>query len=213
MLSHFLLGISFAVPMGPVNLEIVRRGIGQGFLSAWIVSLGAITADVVYLIAIDRGISMWLSIQWIHVTLTWLGALFFLKLGYSSIKSTFHPSENLIIQIAAYESSRWNAFWSGFLIAIMNPISFLFWSGVYGSLYVTLLQKHDSNMIIMCIGFLFLGKVIWNINVATTVHVSRRYLHEKGVRVITFITGLVLIGFGIKFFWEGISYFLKPLSF
>src|SRR4051794_22897770 len=89
LLSHFLLGISFAVPMGPVNFEIVRRGIGQGFLCAWFVSLGALTADFVYLIAIDQGISVYMSIHWIHISLTWLGALFFLHLSYSSIKSPF----------------------------------------------------------------------------------------------------------------------------
>lgn len=208
MLSHFLLGISFAVPMGPVNFEIVRRGIGQGFLCAWIVSLGALSADVVYLVAINQGISSWMSVQWIHVTLTWLGALFFLKLSYTSIKSAFHTTDNFMIQIASLETSKWKAFWSGFLIAMINPLSFLFWLGVYGSLYVSLLQKHDTNMIMLCIIFLFLGIMVWNINIATTVHFSRKFLHNKGIRIITFITGLVLFGFGIKFLWRGISYFI-----
>jgi threonine/homoserine/homoserine lactone efflux protein len=208
MLSHFLLGISFAVPMGPVNFEIVRRGIGQGFLCAWIVSLGALTADVVYLFAIKQGISTWMSIQWIHVTLTWLGAVFFLKLSYSSIKSSFQSADHAMIQIASLQPSKWSAFWSGFLISIMNPISFLFWLGVYGSLYVSLLQKQDTNMMILCIIFLFLGIAVWNINIATTVHFSRKYLHTKAVQIITLITGLVLLGFGIKFLWTGICYFL-----
>lgn len=208
MLSHFLLGISFAVPMGPVNFEVVRRGIGQGFLCAFIVSLGALSADVVYLVAINQGISSWMSIHWIHVTLTWLGALFFLKLGYTSIKSAFHTADNFMIQIASLEPSKWNAFWSGFLISLINPISFLFWLGVYGSLYVSLLQKHNTNMITLCIVFLFLGIIVWNINVATTIHFSRKFLHNTGIRIITFIAGLVLLGFGIKFLWKGISYFI-----
>lgn len=207
-LSHFLLGISFAVPMGPVNFEIVRRGIGQGFLCAWIVSLGALSADVVYLFAINYGISVWMSVQWIHVTLTCLGAIFFLKLSFSSIKSAFHDLDNPVAQIASLDPSKWKAFWSGFFIALMNPISFLFWLGVYGSLYINLKQTHDSNMVLLCIFFLFLGIIIWNINVATTVHISRRFLNTKAVRVITFLTGLVLLGFGIKFLWKGISYFL-----
>jgi threonine/homoserine/homoserine lactone efflux protein len=206
MLSHFLLGISFAVPMGPVNFEIVRRGIGQGFLCAWMVSLGALTADLVYLIAINQGISEWMSIRWMHIILTWLGALFFLKLSYSSIKSSFEISNDPILQIASIEPSKWNAFWSGFLIAIINPITFLFWLGVYGSLYVSLVQNNDTNLVLICIFCLFLGIAIWNINVATTVHISRRFLHQKGIRIITFLTGLILLGFGIKFLYKGISF-------
>jgi threonine/homoserine/homoserine lactone efflux protein len=208
LLSHFLLGISFAVPMGPVNFEIVRRGIDQGFLCAWIVSLGAITADVFYLIAINQGISTWLSIKWLQIALTWLGALFFIKLSYSSIKSSLvKEEEQAVLRIAAQQPSKWNAFWTGFLIALMNPISFLFWLGVYGSLYVNLIKEHDPGLIMTSIIFLFLGIAVWNINVATTVHISRKFLQDKAIRIVTFITGLILLGFGIKFLVKGISYF------
>jgi len=49
LLLPFLLGIAVGVlycaPVGPVNLEIVRRGLTVGFLAAFLVALGAVIGD------------------------------------------------------------------------------------------------------------------------------------------------------------------------
>ena len=52
ILNKILLGISLAAPLGPVNIEIIKRGLAYGFWPAFSVRLGgAITNSVCLLIA------------------------------------------------------------------------------------------------------------------------------------------------------------------
>jgi L-lysine exporter family protein LysE/ArgO len=48
-LSYVLLGLSLAIPIGPVNAAQLDKGIKGGFFSAWFVGLGAIVADGIYM--------------------------------------------------------------------------------------------------------------------------------------------------------------------
>jgi threonine/homoserine/homoserine lactone efflux protein len=41
----FLLGWSVAWPPGPINSEMIRRGLSRGFCTAYAVGLGACSAD------------------------------------------------------------------------------------------------------------------------------------------------------------------------
>ena len=45
----FAIGVSVAAPIGPVNVEIIRRGLTVGARSAFLLGLGAVSADCVYL--------------------------------------------------------------------------------------------------------------------------------------------------------------------
>lgn len=37
-------GVALAAPIGPINLEIIRRGLSGGFARGWLVGLGAVAA-------------------------------------------------------------------------------------------------------------------------------------------------------------------------
>ena len=44
--SYILLGISLSAPVGPINIAQINKGIKM-VLSAWLVGVGAMSADVV----------------------------------------------------------------------------------------------------------------------------------------------------------------------
>lgn len=62
MLSSFfasvLLGLSLSIPIGPINIEMVKRGIKYGFFHSWVVGLGGMSADIVLMFAIFFGLSV-----------------------------------------------------------------------------------------------------------------------------------------------------------
>ena len=45
ILNKILLGVTLAAPIGPVSLEMIQRGLKSGFLSSFVVRLGAAVAD------------------------------------------------------------------------------------------------------------------------------------------------------------------------
>src|SRR5229473_1639744 len=51
----FVLGWSVAWPPGPINAEIVRRGLARGFAPAYAVGVGAASGDVVWAVAVVLG--------------------------------------------------------------------------------------------------------------------------------------------------------------
>ena len=60
LFNGFLLGWSVAWPPGPVNAEMIRRGLlprkeGGGFWETWSVGLGACTGDFLWAFAVAAG--------------------------------------------------------------------------------------------------------------------------------------------------------------
>ena len=50
------LGWSVAWPPGPINAEMIRRGLVRGFFPAWLVGLGACTGDAAWAFAVALGV-------------------------------------------------------------------------------------------------------------------------------------------------------------
>src|SRR3954468_18028568 len=60
LLNGFLLGWSVSWPPGPVNTEMIRRGLrpkkeGGGFWPAWIVGIGACVGDFTWAFGVSLG--------------------------------------------------------------------------------------------------------------------------------------------------------------
>src|SRR5688500_17340934 len=55
LLMGILLGMGAAIPIGPVNLEIIRRNLRFGTPYGIVLGLGACTADVTYLFLLSIG--------------------------------------------------------------------------------------------------------------------------------------------------------------
>lgn len=54
--AYIFLGVSLAAPIGPVNAAQLDTGIKNGFFHALIFGIGALTADILYMIMVYFGI-------------------------------------------------------------------------------------------------------------------------------------------------------------
>ncbi|HET7560610.1 MAG TPA: LysE family transporter [Limnochordia bacterium] len=70
------LGYGAAIPIGPVNVEIIRRGLAGGFWPAFTLGLGACSADTAYVLLILGGVGTWLQGRWVHAALALFATLF-----------------------------------------------------------------------------------------------------------------------------------------
>ena len=76
-LSYILLGLSFAAPIGPINAAQLDKGIKNGFWHAWILGLGAILADGIYMALVYFGVVHFLEMPFMK-TFLWLFGFFVL---------------------------------------------------------------------------------------------------------------------------------------
>ncbi|GJM82731.1 hypothetical protein HMSSN139_52270 [Paenibacillus sp. HMSSN-139] len=85
-LSYVLLGLSLSAPIGPVNAAQLDKGIRGGFLHAWFVGLGALSADLLYMLLVYFGVVHFLNTPFMK-TFLWLFGFFVLTyIGIDSLK-------------------------------------------------------------------------------------------------------------------------------
>lgn len=91
-----VLGLSLSAPIGPINAAQLDKGLRGGFMPAWVVGLGAINADIIYMLLVYLGMIHLLDAPFVKAFL-WLFGFFVLV--YSGIESIMHSG-----QIAAAET-------------------------------------------------------------------------------------------------------------
>src|SRR5213594_2563169 len=88
-----LLGLSIAAPLGPVNVEIIRRGLRSGFQAALRVGLGSTLAELLYVAITYLGVAPLISRPSFRIALYIAAALVLGALAKSSLKEAFASKE------------------------------------------------------------------------------------------------------------------------
>jgi L-lysine exporter family protein LysE/ArgO len=198
LISHFLLGLSLAAPIGPVNAAQMERGIRGGFWSAWLVGLGAMLADVIFMVLVYFGVIHFLDIPFMK-TLLWLFGFFVLT--YIGVESVLN-AKKLTAPTRSSGEAPAKSFAAGFLISLTNPLSILFWVGIYGSVLADMISRYEAREVLLYSSSMIAGILLWDVLMAFIVSMFRRVLTGRLLAVISVISGLSLIGFGLYFGFE-----------
>jgi threonine/homoserine/homoserine lactone efflux protein len=200
-LSYVLLGLSLAAPIGPVNAAQLDKGIKHGFLSSWLVGIGAFVADGIYMVAVYIGVVNFLETSFMQTFLWLFGSFVLIYTGVESIVSAGpHISRTNKVREPLYKS-----FLSGFFISISNPLTILFWLGIYGSVLAKTAATSSQEQLIMYSCAIFLGLLIWDVTMAGISSSFKKFFTDKMITFISVISGISLIGFGIYFGFEAIK--------
>lgn len=203
MIQQVVLGISLAAPVGPVNLEMIKQGVEKGFWHAWLVGLGGMTADIVFMVLIYSGLSPIFMYTYIQLSMYCIGFFLLFYLGFTSIKQGILKPE---VEYKKEEvGGVRQSYLTGFLIALSNPLNLIFWFGVYGSTLSSLLTKVSKQEAILYSFCIISGIILWNLNIAFSIHFGRRLLQPKIISFITAAAGLTLIGYSIHFAYKAMQ--------
>ncbi|MBX6341250.1 MAG: LysE family transporter, partial [Thermomicrobiaceae bacterium] len=118
-LRGILIGLSLGAPIGPINVEIVRRGLRSGFLSGWLVGAGAITGDTLYCLLVIAGISPIIQHAAVKTILWTAGAAFLCLLAYGSLRAAL--SRRHLLETDGSVAER-RSYATGLLMALFNPM-------------------------------------------------------------------------------------------
>jgi L-lysine exporter family protein LysE/ArgO len=193
--SYIFLGLSLSAPIGPINAAQINKGIRNGFMSAWLVGVGAMVADVCFMLLIYFGLSQVINIPIIK-TFLWLFGCFVLI--YTGIESIITAKNTIVIDQRTNETYQ-KSFFTGFLMALSNPLNILFWLGIYGSILANTMNQLGASKLLIYSTGIFLGILIWDFVMASVASSLRQIGSRKFLTYISYIAGIVLIGFGIYF--------------
>lgn len=203
LFSFIMLGFSLAIPVGAVTIEMVKRGIQSGFLRSWFVGLGATSADGVLMLLIYFGITNFLMGLLAQLIIWVFGFFVLVYLGISSIRDAFQTIDIGLIPTKKLDSLI-GSYIVGFAIAISNPMSIVFWIGVYGAVLTKSLQTLSGEEVLLYSASIFIGVAIWDIFVASSVHFGRNFVGARFMKWFSIAAGLMLIIFGLSFGWQAL---------
>lgn len=191
-----ILGLSLSAPIGPINAAQLDKGLRGGFMHAWAVGLGAIAADIIYMLLVYLGMIHLLDAPFIKAFL-WLFGFFVLV--YTGVESIKHSGELSAADMRGSEASLSKSFTSGFLMSLFNPLSILFWLGIYGSILAKAVNDYPMQQLLVYSGAIVLGILLWDVTMAAASSIFRKFLTIRVLRAVSVCSGLSLVGFGFYF--------------
>jgi threonine/homoserine/homoserine lactone efflux protein len=192
------LGISLAAPIGPINAAQLDRGIKNGFWHAWMIGLGSVTADIVYMLMVYFGMVHLIEYPIVKIFLYTFGLFVLIYTGIESILS----SGSLSADERNRSESIVKTFVTGFFMSITNPLTILFWLGIYGSVLANTASKYPLEQLIMYSSAILLGLLLWDFVMATIASGFRKVLTKNVLVFISVVSGITLIGFGLYFGYQ-----------
>lgn len=202
VLQNIILGLSLAAPIGPVNLEIIKRGLNSGFRQAFLTSIGAMSADATYLTLIFFGLTAFLNIALMKIVLGLGGSFILIYLGFVSAKDFFHQhADSKNRQRRIFKSS----FITGYFLAISSPLTIVWWTGVFGALLASQTGAQTTfSAFLSCLSIL-LGCFLWGFFLAIALHWGRKIINENIAGFISLVAGIFLMAFGIYFLYRTVT--------
>lgn len=154
----FFTGFVASIPLGPSGLESVNRSISHGFRSGLKVSLGAVSADITYIIIINLGIFNIFNNHPRFEGLFWIisGIVLFIfsRISSKSSNSSHSKFENVLSQYTS------NGFLAGFLITFLNPTTPSLWIALSGTV-LSLWRIRGKIFFIFSVTSMIIGSITW----------------------------------------------------
>lgn len=192
LLMGILLGWGAAIPIGPINLEMIRRNLNFGTKFSLLFGFGACSADLLYLVLLSYGVLSLLTYPLVLKIIGILGALILIYFAYGAL--TAKPSQALESSTPVTSSISGN-YLSGLLLTLSNPLTILFWASI-SSQVVTLTVSHPHATFFAATGVL-MGTISWVIALNLFVHFTKHKISNRAINILNKIGGLLLLGFAV----------------
>jgi len=194
--AYIFLGVSLAAPVGPVNAAQLDTGIKNGFFHAWIFGIGALIADTIYMVLVYFGVGQIIDSPLVKIILWSFGCF---VLTYTGIENLLSLHKIKIDVKSGKKVLLKRSFLTGFFMSLLNPLTILFWLGIYGSILAETSDGFIGNQLIIYSMAIIAGVLLWDTTMATISSGARRLLSIRLLQIISILSSLSMIGFGIYF--------------
>jgi threonine/homoserine/homoserine lactone efflux protein len=189
LVAGILIGLSLAVPPGPVNAVIAAESVKKSYVNGIKVGLGALTADATFLVIALIGVAVLFNNDTVKTVVSLAGGLILAYMALGILKDFRKP-----IKEGGKKDIK-NYYLTGVAIGFTNPAAILWWITA-GAVLIA------STDIAGIAGF-FIGVILWVTSFSVTLH----YAKSKALWVypaVMLVSGLVLLFFGIIIMYNGV---------
>ena len=194
-IKGLLFGLMLQLSIGPVCFAVLHKSMTRGYKEGFKMVLGVTLIDGLYILISFTSISGLLKILFIKKIIMIVSGFVLIMFGYTYIKNARNKEMNITPK--EIENNDENSFIYALKLTSINPLTIVFWSGIFASLVADDSMIKTSNLIIYSLGclsatVLFLGiiSLIGNIIV--------KYMNNNILKIMDYTIGVLLIAFGIK---------------
>jgi L-lysine exporter family protein LysE/ArgO len=193
---YFLLGVSLAAPIGPVKTVLLNTGIRSGFFHAWFFSFGSLTTDVMYMAMVYFGVGQFIDSPLMKTILWSFGCFVLLYTGIENLL-TF---KNIDTNLKSGKRVRLRkSIITGFFMSLLNPLTILFWLGIYGSILAKTVGVLTGYQIVLNSISILVGIMLVDLIMSILSSGARKLLSTKLLKIVSIFSSFSMIGFGIYF--------------
>jgi len=184
-----IVGVAFAIPVGPVNVLCARRALQAGPLHAIVLGSGAAAADALYALVAALGVSLVTEFVADHqAAIRVVGGLALLAWGARLVLA--RPAERAPVR----DVTGWvGPSLAAFFITLTNPMTVLAFAAAATTVSVELGPGQSSSPPLFAAG-VFAGSMTWWIVLGSIVGLLRRRIAR--LLPVDRISGWLLVGLG-----------------
>ena len=190
----FRFGMILQLAVGPICLLVLNTATEAGFFRTLPLIAAVALVDALFIALAGFGVAALLKKATVQRWLRGLGGLILLLFGLNLLLSAFQVP--FIPAIALFSGSNSSFFWQGIIFTASNPLTILFWGGVFSAKISeeTLSGKQIVGFGAGCV----LATVCFMLLVAFCGCLLGSFLPPLAIRVLNGLVGVFLIGFGVK---------------
>jgi threonine/homoserine/homoserine lactone efflux protein len=196
-LLPFFLGIAagaaYCAPVGPVNVEIVRRGLTMGFLAAFVVALGSVIGDGFWAAVGILGSSLLMESLALRVAIGTLGVVIVLLLSWSAFRASRRDPDYHLTD----PPRKRTGFIAGVALSMANPFAVFFWLWAAASMASLGLDRNHHAARVSFFTGLVAGAIAYGLALSGLVAWSRRFLSRHVVRKINLGAAVGLLALAV----------------
>lgn len=196
-MEGFLLGAGAAVPLGPINLLIMNEAIRE-YKNGVMIGLGAMSADITYLLFILFGIIAYLNQPIVLNVISLAGGIFLLYLAWSIFKGRKKPIADIAADMV--QKNALKLYVKGYLLTLLNPYTIAFWLSAAG--YVA---GKNLDFLVTFLG-LFSAIFLWITLMPLIIYKTKHKISHTLSHRIHLVSSLILFGFGAMMLMNFVSH-------
>lgn len=195
LLKGLKFGMILQFAVGPVCLYIFSLGSREGFFSAETAVFAVALVDFIFILMAILGISSFIKNEKVESYLKVLGALIVGIFGLNIILGAFGIS--IMPSINFFGAKKFGStFVEGFLLTASNPLTILFWMGVFST------KISEGKMKNADVYFFGIGAVVATLLFLTTIaiigSIAKTFIPAFAIKGLNILVGLILVYFAIR---------------
>ena len=201
VLKGISLGLLIAVLVGPVFFLLIQTSINKGFVQALYLAFGISASDATYIILIYSGFAQFTGDPQITRYMGLAGGALLVIFGTAILFKK--APENKEIEIKLENKERLKYFIKGYTLNFINPSVCLFWIGSVS--IVSAQYEQEDNFI-----YAFFAATVATIlsTDMLKIYLSKKLstvINPKVLKIVSSVSGLLMIGYGVKLMVEKLS--------